>query len=59
MSAFTLEKPRPLGTRKRGFGSTNFNGQIVLMDYLIEKRLAANLFPDFQYENTGKGWPQC
>jgi hypothetical protein len=43
MSAFTLEKPRPLGTRKRGFGSTEFNGQIVLMDYLIEKRLAANL----------------
>jgi hypothetical protein len=46
MSAFTLEKPRPLDTRKRGFWSTNFNGQIVLMDYLIEKLLAANLFPD-------------
>ena len=28
MSAFTLEKPRPLGTRKRGFESTEFNGQI-------------------------------
>jgi hypothetical protein len=44
MSAFILEKPRPLGTRKRGFWSTNFNDQIVLMDYLIEKLLAANLF---------------
>jgi hypothetical protein len=30
MSAFTLKKPRPLGTRKRGFGSTEFNGQTVL-----------------------------
>jgi hypothetical protein len=44
MSAFTLEKSRSLGTRQRGFGSTNFNDQIVLMDYLIEKLLAANLF---------------
>jgi hypothetical protein len=30
MSAFTLEKPRPLGTRKREFWSTEFNSQTVL-----------------------------
>jgi hypothetical protein len=48
MSAFTLEKPRPLGTRKRGFGSTDFNG----------KTLRPTFFLNFQYENRAKDWPQ-
>jgi len=43
MSAFTLEKPRPLGTRKRGFWVYRFQSGFILMDCLIEKLLAANL----------------
>jgi hypothetical protein len=48
MSAFTLEKPRPLGTRKRGFESTEFNGQTLCgQPFILKnrvKRLAAKVF---------------
>jgi hypothetical protein len=37
MPAFTLEKPRSLGTRKRGFGSTNFNGKTLRPNFYPEK----------------------
>jgi hypothetical protein len=51
MPAFTLEKPRPIGTRKRGFWSTNFNGQTVFT-HLNAKILRPTFFPIF---NTKTG----
>jgi len=42
MSAFTLEKPRPLGSQK-GILVYRVQSGFILMDCLIEKLLAANL----------------
>jgi hypothetical protein len=52
MSAFTLEKPRQLGTRKRGIGSTDFNGQTVLT--ISMPKPCGQPFSDFQHENWKK-----
>jgi hypothetical protein len=94
MSAFPLEKPRPLGTRKRGVwvyrfqrpnhfdhlnakilrptlakpdplpasplagGGAKSHYEATPIQTPAYQKLVANLFPDFQYENTEKGWPQ-
>jgi hypothetical protein len=57
MSAFTLEKPRPLGTRKKGIWVYRVQ-RPNRFDHLNAKILRPTFFLNFQHENRAKGWPQ-